>query len=106
MKKIFLSVFVLLLIATTSIIAMSKRKMTTKKLPYTGTIVNFPKGSGSYVIIPDDEPTKRLWVETMDNRFKKDGMKIEYIGVEAKPKSNLKSKDAPFKLKMIQEKRL
>jgi hypothetical protein len=105
MKKIFLSVFVLFFIAISPMMAMSKRKMSTKKLPYTGTIVNFPKGSGSYVIVPDDEPNKRLCVETMDSRFKKDGMKIEFIGVETPSKINAKLKAANYRLKMIQEKR-
>ncbi len=105
MKKILISVFILFFIATLPMMAMSKRKMTTKKLPYTGTVVNFPKGSESYVIIPDGEPSKRLWVETLDNRFKKDGMKVEFIGVETAPKPNVRMKGAPYKLKMIQEKK-
>ena len=105
MRKIFIYIFVLFFIATLPMMAMSKRKLTNRKLPYTGTVVNFPKGSNTYLIVPDNQPNKRLWVENLNTQFKIDGMKIEFIGVEITQKQNAYLKAAPYRLKMIQPKK-
>jgi hypothetical protein len=85
--------------------SMSKKKTTIKKTPYTGTVVNYPKGTSSFVIVPDNEPSKRFWIDNLNSRFKKDGMKVVFVGEELAPQQKSTSADMAFKLKLIDEKK-
>ena len=104
MKKIILLTALSVFVVFTASFAMSKKKKEQRKYPLTGTIVNYPKGSTNFVIVPDNEPNKKLLALNMGDQFRKEGLKIEFIGVESANQQPIKTNLTPYKLKMIQEK--
>ncbi len=105
MKKIFLVFSLLFFAAVAQLPAMSKKKKTQPKLPYSGTVMNFPKGSKTFVIVPDDQSGKRFFADNLAEQYKKDGMKVEFIGTETQPAPNVRMMGTPLHLKLIQEKK-
>ena len=103
MKNIFI-VFVLLLAAVISLPAMSQ-KHKKAHVYQSGTVMNFPKGSQTYIIVPDSDPNKRYVPTALADEFKKDNLKVEFIGVEGEIPPNVRMVGTPFRLKDIRLKK-
>jgi len=103
MKKL-LAFTVLFLTLSSTLPAMSQKHKKAHKTE-TGIIANFPKGTASYVLIPDSDPAKRYVVENLADEYKKEGLKVEYIGVEGVIPDNVRMVGIPFRVKYLQVKK-
>lgn len=102
MKKIISLSFFLLSFVLIAL-AAHKMKMQPSAPPSSGVVINFPKGSKTFAIVPDKDTNKRLVAENLEDRYKKEGLKIEYTGNETAPPPNVRLVGTPFKIKMIRE---
>lgn len=103
MKK-FIALCLLILTVVISLPAMSQKHKKVVKVQ-TGTMVNFPKGSTTYVLVPDADPNKRYVIEQLGEQYKVDGLKVEFDGAEGTIPPNVRMVGIPYRVKFLQVKK-